>query len=367
MNCVACGNQLPAGAAACPRCGTLAPSYFTDSGATPYDPTIAASPRNDAPGGGSVPATAYGLDPYSNNNVPPPPGYQPPQYNVQLPPYPQTGPGSQQNVPGGYYTPPPMLKPKKNRTGLVIGLVLLTVLIVGGGIVAFAAAGANNHPTGPTADQLAATATAQAKAQAEQNPYLPGKGTLVMSDPMTDNSQGNKWDEATMNDNNGNISGTCGFQTHTYHLTKTEAGSLVCDPEAPKLTFDNLTYEAKLTMTKADYVGIMFRFDQAKGTGYLFTVGVQGDYAIDTVNFNDSKNEYKSLKSGTNSNIKKGVGQTNVLGVVVNGTTIKAYVNGTYIESVIDSSFTTGQVGVYGYIQKGPMDVVAADARVWQL
>src|SRR6266540_3670353 len=75
MNCQSCGTQLPTGAAACPQCGAKTPYYYSNSGASPYGPTVVAPPGSyNTPNTPSIPppSTSYGANGY---NVPPPPPY----------------------------------------------------------------------------------------------------------------------------------------------------------------------------------------------------------------------------------------------------------------------------------------------------
>ena len=52
--------------------------------------------------------------------------------------------------------------------------------------------------------------------------------------------------------------------------------------------------------------------------------------------------------------------------IVANGSSLSIYVNGQHLASVQNSSFTSGQIGIFGNGTNGE-DVIAANARVWQL
>ena len=189
-----------------------------------------------------------------------------------------------------------------------------------------------------------------------------------MNDPMHDNSQGNKWDEATMNGKSSDDLSICGFKNGAYHISRTQKGGLICDPEAANLAnVNNLAYEARLTIVQGTESGVVVRFDQTKGVGYLFSISIAGTYGIDKVNFNNPQASYTMLHSGSNKAIKTGLNQTNLVAIVANENTLSAFVNNVFIDSVQDNTYTTGQIGVFGNGANGVTDVLASNARVWQL
>jgi len=169
-----------------------------------------------------------------------------------------------------------------------------------------------------------------------------------------------------MNGSTANDVSHCTFSSGAYHVQRTTSGLLSCNPEAAQLMLSNLTFEATLTIIKGDYVGFVLRIDQAKGLGYLVLIGQKGDYAIDTVNFQDAKTPYKILKSGSNNSINKGLGVANVAAVVANGNTIGLYVNNQYVDSATDSTYTQGQIGVCAYGNNAASDASVTNARVWK-
>ncbi len=95
-------------------------------------------------------------------------------------------------------------------------------------------------------------------------------------------------------------------------------------------------------------------------------IGQKGDYAIDTVNFQNTKTPYTILKSGSNNSINKGLGVANVAAVVANGNTIGLYVNHQYVDSATDSTYTQGQIGVCAFGNTAAFDASIANARVWK-
>ncbi len=354
MNCSNCGAQLPPGAAACPMCGTPT-SYSFGSGATPYDPTVASSyntpntpsaatpppptydPTIPANPYSAPPSTAYGSQQYGA--PPPPPQYEvppPPQYTFPQPPPPSPGPS------------------QGKRIAIIAGVGLLILILIGAGL--FALSRSNNPSVNSTPTPVVhTTPQATATANSAQNPYPPNTGTLVLNDPLTDNSRGYKWDESS-------FSGTdsCGFTNGAYHIV--EKTGLICIPEAKDLVLNNFAFEANIKIVKGDDGGIGFRINQVNKTFYDFDITTGGSYTLKVYT-----GKYTTLSEGSNSVINKGLNQSNLVAVVANGDLITIYVNNQIIDSVHDKTFSQGQIGVLSFGGNGPTDVIASNARAWKL
>ena len=188
MQCRSCGTALQPGATTCPTCGMPTPYnvpgqafqsssppmdygggsspqydptvFVVPSGSSPqyagpsqYDPTVAASPYYGIPSGGQgTPPTTYGSQPYG-----PPPAnpYETPQQGRDQPgPY-YGGPSpAPQNLYSNPYAPPPPAqapsysqspggfmpqlgqppRPQGNKTGLILGIIALVIVLIGAGI-----------------------------------------------------------------------------------------------------------------------------------------------------------------------------------------------------------------------------------------
>ena len=365
MKCSACGMQLPAGVAYCPNCGTPTPAFYAPTGTTPNNPTVSSSADNTPP----PPYTNYGSQQYGTQSpydAPPPP---PNPYNT--PPPPAYYPGKEQQ----YVTPPPS-KPRSNRTGLIIGIVALVLVIIVGGILAISHLGtqqgssSNGTPTtAPTqqatqSPQDRATATAQAQASAtaavnaaNPNPYTPGLGTLALLDPLTNNSKGYAWDASVHTD------GTCAFTGGSYHVStpKTQFFYL-CTAEVSD--YSNFAFEVQLKVVKGDCGGMVFRADSNTGKLYFFEVCQDGSYNFSRY-LDFTGNNVKQLAGGSSAAITTGLNQTNTIAVVAQGSTLTIYVNKQKISSVTDSSFTHGQIGLFADASNNPTDVAFNNAKVW--
>jgi hypothetical protein len=111
--CSKCGSSLTADLSFCPNCGTPTPSYYSRTGASSYDATIAA-PSSVAPT--LLPSTDYGSNPYSAAPQNP---YDESSYIPPPPPPP----------------PPPSPAHRNRRFIILIGATLLVLILLGAGVI----------------------------------------------------------------------------------------------------------------------------------------------------------------------------------------------------------------------------------------
>ncbi len=187
----------------------------------------------------------------------------------------------------------------------------------------------------------------------QQNPYPP-YGTLALDDPLSDNSHSYNWHDS------GDSLGTCAFTGGAYHVNALQQGSNHYCIASP--TFSDFAYQVQMTIVKGYAGGIIFRDDDTKGNFYLFGIGQDGGYQLDIVN---SGNFHILRTRGSGTATNAGLNQSILLAVVVHGSTINVYVNNKNIDSVNDSSYTQGQIGVFESDMNGPTEVVFSNAKVW--
>lgn len=388
MFCTSCGASLSTGTQTCPNCGAATPAAYSNGGAakpdmmlpasspissaTPAfrssDATVPASswsepqpstayggisPAAPIPAGGQSgpytppPASSGAFDPYS---VPPPPPFTP-------------FPGNQQA--GGVQYPAPQApvspgqqKPRRRfSAGLIALLALLAILLIGGGggFIYYAAIySPHQQQVQATATaQTHATATAHAQATATvQNPYT-HSGTLVFSDPLTANNQGHRWDE------NSN----CAFKDGTYHAIAPDPHySDYCIADATN--YSDFAYQVQMEVLKGDGGGILFHVENTNPNKYYeFDVAQDGSYGL----YKADAGKYLTLTSGSSPVIHQGLNQINVMGVVVQGSKITLYVNGKPIDTVTDSTFSHGQIGVSASVYNQVTEAAFTNAKVWKL
>jgi len=266
---------------------------------------------------------------------------------------------------------------------LLVVLSLLIIVLVLGGVLALvlhSRTSGNAPQATPTpalsASQLTATAqanltatananlTATAQANltatasviaANQNPYATG-GTLVMLDPLTDNSRGFGWPQGTAAD------GACTFTTGGYQINSPKTQFYYYCLSTSN-TYSNFTFEVQVRITKGDCGGLIFRADTNSGKLYLFEVCTDGSYNL--YNYKDSSGNSSQLASASSPAIKSGLNQANVLAVTAQGTTLTLYVNRQKITSVTNNAYSQGQVGMVADSFNNPTGAVFSNARLW--
>ena len=181
-----------------------------------------------------------------------------------------------------------------------------------------------------------------------------------MNDPLSDNSNGYFWGEG--NDNGGG----CAFSGSAYHISVSQLTSTHYCP-AGVTNYSNFTYLVQMNILQGDGGGIVFRVDDAKQNYYYFHIGIDGSYTLEIYNNNSFVSTLKSGSNTANNNttINTGLNQSNLIAVVANGSSIDLYVNGQHIDSVTDSTFSQGEIGVAASSNGNLTEVVFSRAMVW--
>ena len=354
MNCSSCGLQLPPQTANCPRCGAATPYYYANTGTTSYDATFVSTPH---PGGQQTPPSQYGAPPYEPTVLAPAgsPVYgAEPQNPYSASPY---APYSSLPLTPTPPVPPPVPR-SGNRVGIIVGVVVLVLVVIGGGVFAVLQYSAARNAAAAAA--AAATATAHATATAIvalQNPYT-HSGTLALSDPLSDNSKGYGWSEDAPN---------CAFINGTYHAVASDVRySDYC--LAQVTTFSDFAFEVQMQIIKGDDGGLVFRVTRfstfsAGNNLYAFYINQNGSYYLNR----QDGTSFPVVAGGSNPAIHRGLNQTNLIAVVAQGSTILLYVNHQLITRVTDSTYTSGELGVFVAPYNQPTEVVFSNAKVWRL
>jgi eukaryotic-like serine/threonine-protein kinase len=177
-------------------------------------------------------------------------------------------------------------------------------------------------------------------------------GPPAFSDSLS-KQDANQWDEDT----------ECGFNNGTYHASVAGTNFYgYCI--ASRNTFANFIYQVQMTIVSGDYGGIVFRVNVPKF--YYARIGQDGTYGIYRVKGRDGTFG-QELGGGFSSAIKQGPGQTNQIAIVAQGSKLDLYINQNFVASVIDGSYSDGQVGVIAVPGNSPTDVAFSNAQVWTL
>lgn len=348
--------------------------YPTDYMAPPPPPISSTAPNYVSTGSGSA-YTNYPSTGQEAGNV----------YQAQAA-YPQYAGSRQPSQPG--FEPSTGPKPKKQgvSTGVIVLLIVLALLLIGGGVL-FAYVGViqpnQQHAQATATAQVKsaqATGTAQANANATSAVLATGtaqaeatttalqsiytqvtSGSPSLNDPLS-GQDGNNWDAGSTSGQ-----GSCKFSGNAYHAGVQQSDYFyACFAETP--TFSNLAFQVQMMIIQGDYGGIIFRADSANSKYYYFRIGKDGAYDL-TISTDTSFAHDRLLKSGNASSIiKTGLNQTNLVTVVAKGSDLYLFVNQQYLDKVSDSTYKSGQIGVFGGdFASASADVAFTNAKVWTI
>lgn len=224
---------------------------------------------------------------------------------------------------------------------------------------ATAPSGAISTATSTTqAINTSATQATQATATANANPYPPGRGTLTLYDPLRDNTRGYNWYQ------NSTDLGACSFIGEAYHVSSPKTPYFQgC--AAQNTRFSNFTYEVKLTFLSGNCGAIIFRADFVGHRFYFFRICQDGSYQL--LLYTQKGTATKTFIEDANPTIHTGLGQSNVIAVGANNDSIALYVNHQFINSIQDSTYSQGQIGVAADNDNSPTEVAFSNVRVWTL
>lgn len=174
----------------------------------------------------------------------------------------------------------------------------------------------------------------------------------VLDDPLHDNSKGNSWAENNY----------CQFSNGAYYANiekaSTTRGCL------SQKSFRDFWYQVQITIDKGDCGGITFRSASDFSAGYIFEVCQNGSYSLSR--FDSSSTTLKTLTEGNSPSIHRGLGQTNMVGVVATEDKLALYINGTDspVTTFNDSTYNQGVIGVVADDISNPTLVHYANAQV---
>ena len=350
MQCSSCGNPLSPTATFCPVCGAATPYAVSPSGNPPYvSSAYDASPQAPPP-----PSTDYGSPPY---------GLSEPIYST-FNPYEVVPPPP----------PPPPLPPpprRKSRLGLLIGTVVLVLILASVGVFAFfqlaktsRTTSVSSSPTtsiqatptvvapSPTLAVTAATTTAG------NTPYGSYNGTLVLNDPLHDNSQGYHWQEGS--DSNG----SCTFTSGGYRV-KSQNGGYFYPCSAQNTDYSNFVFEVQMKIMQGDCGAILFRVNSTVTSFYYYRVCQDGSSALFLYTNNSGTTVIASHPA---SGIHAGLNQSNLLAIVAQGSTLMMYINHQQTDSTSDNTYSHGEISFVadGYPNNHPTEVVYSNAKLWK-
>ena len=154
----------------------------------------------------------------------------------------------------------------------------------------------------------------------------------------------------------------CSFSDGAYHVTS-EKAHYVEYCLANTHSFSNFAFQSQMTILKGNDGGLVFRAESSTQL-YRVVVNQNGTYYLSV---SGGAANCKGLANGTSSAINKGLGQTNLLTVIVHGQTIWLYINGKYVTRASDGTFVAGSIGFLALNETSPTDVAYRNVKVWRL
>jgi len=255
--------------------------------------------------------------------------------------------------------------PSKRHSIVFITVALLLVMV--GGVLAVVSVNNTSATSSASATSTAQSITYDRETVAARainstataivanpDPYRPPSGTLAFVDQL---SQPKAW---------GNFSDTtsgsqCQFVNGAYQISQPQP-----QPTKPYQCYEgnqysNFAFEVKMTINQGDCGGLVIRDNSNQSKYYVFEVCQDGSY------FFWSAGHTTPLRSHNSSTIKRGQDQLNVIAVVARGSNFDLYINSQKVDSISDSAYSQGSIGLIAHAYNRATKVTYQDARVWTI
>lgn len=191
----------------------------------------------------------------------------------------------------------------------------------------------------------------------------PYSNTPVLDDPLKDNNLGHGWPVRSSTD------AEYRFKDGAYYVAVSRKDSgLIC---AAFPLFKNFTYEVQMTLLEGEQGGIVFRRIHSSTLSLYgaFFIDAKGNYLV-LARYPDAKGSLHLLLDGTDSAIKQGYNQVNLLSVTAYGNLFQFAVNGHKVGMVheqMEGSNGWGNIGVAVNEHSLTTRAMFRNARVWEL
>lgn len=251
--------------------------------------------------------------------------------------------------------------PRQHRSSsmnalLLLGLVLLVLVGTAGyfyfrGTTSTTGSHASSATTSTTGSHTSSATTSQS------TPYPPPNATLIINDPLSDNSMGNQWETKP------DAGGVCAFTGGVYEVTETAQRIIEYCPAYHSDIHDNFVYEVQMTIVQGDVGGLLFR-DNTGGKSYYFRCSADGHYTLAYYGDN-APDTMMIIVQGFSSAFQSGYNQPNLLAVKVQGGSISLYVNRLLITQTDVGTYGDGYIGVFATDKTNRTVVRFSNAKVW--
>jgi hypothetical protein len=234
----------------------------------------------------------------------------------------------------------------------ILLLIIIALVVIGGsGLIYYTAAA---HPANLHAQATRVAQdfmTVQAQSMSPEGIYTQATSGKPVIDDSLSNPARSTWQ---------NTSSICTFTQGALHIIGQANFSYFCHSSRQ---FSNFAFQVQVTIIKGNNGGLVFRANESPLLHYLFGINANGFYTLDVL----TNNAVKLLNYGPSAAIRTELGQSNLLTVITRGNTIYLYINKQFVGSANDSTFGSGEVGMFANSYAGPADVAFNNAQVWQL
>jgi hypothetical protein len=128
---------------------------------------------------------------------------------------------------------------------------------------------------------------------------------------------------------------------------------------AHQTKFSDMTFEVQMNLLSGNGGGILLR--AGTSASYYLRISSNGLYTL-FVCTETGTSCNKVLTSNFSGQITQGLHQSNTIAVVARGSRIELYINYERVDSVTDSTSSSGQIG---FVAEAGSEVVFSHVRVW--
>ncbi|HEX6481855.1 MAG TPA: serine/threonine-protein kinase [Ktedonobacteraceae bacterium] len=186
--------------------------------------------------------------------------------------------------------------------------------------------------------------------------YPPYNWKLALFDPLKDNTAGYNWDMKLTQ------YGTCSFINGAFHVVS-PTSPYYHSCAAQNTNFSNFAYEVEVTIISGNCGAIIFRANVSLHQYYFFRICQDGSYQF--LLYTQTGYATNTFIKDSSPYIHSGLGNLNLIAVVANNNTFALYINHQLINSVQDSTYSQGQIGLVADNDNSPTEVAFSNAKVW--
>lgn len=185
----------------------------------------------------------------------------------------------------------------------------------------------------------------------------------VMDDPLSGPNHFG-WDNYTGQGGNTR----CFFSNGQLHSVAEPGYFSPCYAKATN--YQDFVLRVKMTIISGHSGGLVFRADSTNDKGYQFRISTDGTYILNRILLDQQGNIQSNgltVTRGSSASIQMGANQTNQLAILTQGQTIALFINGKYVTNMTNSTYQSGQIGIYVDSDANMVEGAFTDLQVWKL